>query len=396
MLLSYLLARRGLHVVLLEAQADFDRDFRGDTFHSSAMDIMDQLGLTEEMQSLIHSKIPSLKLVTDKETIDFVHFDWLGGAHPYVALIPQKDWLDFMAEKAKGFANFQLIMSANVHGLLEESGEIRGVRFKKEGREYELTATLTVGCDGRGSRLRRAGGLELIKFASPMDVLWFTLPKSEGDCEIDPLAIRFSGGNMLICVSRNDYWQLGWVIMKGTKAEQKAAGLEHFQNELLRVVPQLGERVRQIKDWSQLRALSVQLGRVKKWSKPGLLLLGDAAHVMSPVGGVGINYALMDAVAAANVLTEPLESNSLDPTHLRQVQVKREWPSKVIQFVQSQIQKRVVAQALSEGAAFTLPWPMRIVRALPGLRRLPAWVIGRGFGVERVKHGPKTSPPTST
>lgn len=382
LLLAYILARQSISVTVLEAQDDFDRDFRGDTFHCSAMELMDQLGLSEELAPHIHSRLPSLKLVTPSETLDLVDFRTLSTPHPYVCLIPQKDWLNFIAQKAKETGHFTIHMKARAGDLLTEEGRVVGVEYQQDKQKKAIHCDLVVGADGRSSQIRRAAKIDLQLFSSPMDVLWFQLPAKEGDDQIDPLAIRFRGGLMLISVYRREYWQIGWVIMKGSKKETQAEGLAKLREDLAKLFPDFSDRVDTLQDWNQIRALSVQLGRVKQWWKDGLLLIGDAAHVMSPVGGVGINYALMDAVAAANILTDPLKEGRLTGADLAKVQKRRELPTRIIQGIQSLAQSRIVAQALEADQDFKLPLPLRIIRGLPLLKRLPAFVIGRGFRSE--------------
>lgn len=349
------------------------------------MELMDQLGLSEELAPHIHSQLPSLKLVTEAGDFDLVNFATLSTPHPYVSLIPQKDWLDFIAMKARETGRFAIKMKARAGELISENGKVVGVEYQQDKKTRAIHCDLVVGADGRSSQIRRAAKIDLQLFSSPMDVLWFHLPAEPGDEEIDPLAIRFRGGLMLISIYRKDYWQIGWVIMKGSKREAQEAGIARLREELATLVPAFARRVDTLKDWNQIRTLSVQLGRVKQWWKDGLLLIGDAAHVMSPVGGVGINYALMDAVAAANLLTEPLLNGTLTSKDLARVQRRREFPTRVIQTIQSIAQSRIVALALKPEQPFTLPWPLRVIQKIPLLKRLPAFLIGRGFRAEKIE-----------
>lgn len=349
------------------------------------MELMDQLGLSEELAPLIHSQLPSLKLVTEAGDFDLVDFSTLSTPHPYVSLIPQKDWLEFMAMKAQETGHFTIKMNARAGDLISENGKVTGVEYQQEKQSKSIHCELVVGADGRSSQIRRAANIDLKLFSSPMDVLWFNLPAAPGDEDIDPLAIRFRGGLMLISINRKDHWQIGWVIMKGSKRETQEAGLPRLREELARLVPAFADRVDSLKDWNQIRTLSVQLGRVKQWYKDGLLLIGDAAHVMSPVGGVGINYALMDAVAAANILTKPLKNGTVTSNDLGKVQKRRQLPTWVIQSIQSLAQSRVIALALKPDQPFALPWPLRVIQKIPLLKRLPAFLIGRGLRAESVK-----------
>lgn len=387
MLVAYLLARQGIEVTLLESQADFDRKFRGDTFHSSSLDVMDDLGLADEVEAMCHSKLTELRLITDERTLRMVQLHKLPSKYRYVGLIPQATFLSWLADKARAFEAFELRLESPVRELIREGERVVGVRYKGgDGELRELRAELVIGADGRGSKVRKEAGIELVGGSPPMDLIWFELPKGAGDEQIDPLAVRFSGGHMLICVDRGDFWQMGYVIVKGELKDVREAGIEAFARELTRLLPPLAERPAQtLRDWKQTATLSVKTGRVERWWQPGLLLIGDAAHVMSPVGGVGINYALMDAVAAANRLIDPLRAGTLSDRQLAAVQRRREWPTRVIQWVQAMIQSRVIKLALAE-KDFRLPLPLRIINAIPLLDRLPAIVIGRGLRCERVRH----------
>lgn len=349
------------------------------------MELMDQLGLSEELAPLIHSQLPSLKLVTEAGDFDLVNFATLSTPHPYVSLIPQKDWLAFIAAKAQETGHFNIQMNARAGELISENGRIIGVEYQQDKKKKAIHCDLVIGADGRSSQIRKAANIDLQLFSSPMDVLWFHLPSLPGDEEIDPLAIRFRDGLMLISIYRREYWQIGWVIMKGSKRETQEAGLPQLREDLAAIVPAFADRVDALKDWKQIRTLSVQLGRVKQWYKDGLLLIGDAAHVMSPVGGVGINYAIMDAVATANLLTRPLQSGTLTMKDLAKVQKRREFPTRVIQTIQSIAQSRIIALALKPNQPFTLPWPLRVIQKIPLLKRLPAFLIGRGFRAESIQ-----------
>ena len=387
LVLSLLLARQGIDVTVLESHADFDRDFRGDTLHSTTMELMDDLGLADQVDKLLHKKLKTLSLVTEARKLDFVHLDWLKTRFPFVGLVPQAKFLGFLAGEASKYSSYHLKMSATARELVEEDGVVVGVRYKAADELHEIRARLVVAADGRGSRLRSLGGFDLLKTAPPMDILWFNVPAGDGDEEIEPLAIRFGAGTMLVMVNRGDHWQLGYVILKGDAKELKQEGIEHFCAELKDLVPAMGSRFeRALPDWKHTQMLSVQTGRVTRWYKPGLLLIGDAAHIMSPVGGVGINYAIQDAVAVANLLTDPLKDGTLTTDHLAQVQARRESPTRRIQWIQAMIQKRVIAQALKSGRPFQIPLPLRVIRRLPLVRRIPALVIGRGFRVERLRH----------
>lgn len=378
-ILSLLLARKGISVVLLELHKDFDREFRGDTIHPSAMEIMDQLGLAEGLLQLPHTKMHALTLTANQESVTAADFSRLKTKFPYITVLPQAHFLEFIAEEAKKYLNFELIMGANVQELVEESGIVQGVRYRGSGGWHEIRAELTVAADGRFSRIRQLAGFESVKTSPPMDVLWFRLPRAPQDAEGAGIGGRVGGGHLLAILDRLDYWQLGYVILKGSYQELRAAGIEQLQKSVAELAPEFGDRVHHLESWNQISLLSVESSRLKQWYKPGLLLIGDAAHVMSPVGGVGINYAIQDAVAAANVLSEPLKRGSLHLWDLAAVQRQREFPTRVIQAFQTLVQKQVIANALNPNQSFQPPAFLR----LPILRDIPARLIA--FGVSRVR-----------
>jgi 2-polyprenyl-6-methoxyphenol hydroxylase-like FAD-dependent oxidoreductase len=379
--LSLLLARKGVSVVLLEAHEDFDRDFRGDTIHPSVLELMDGLGLSERLHGLRHTKIHTGTLMTPQGPFTLVDFRRLKTRFPYIMMLPQRDFLPVLVEEAGRHPNFQLLMGARVEELIEEGGAVRGVRFEKDGREHEVRARLTVGADGRGSRVRHLAGFEPRKTSPPMDVLWFRLPRVEGDPE--GVFGRFGGGHGFVFLDRGDEWQIASLILKGSYRHVREAGIEEFRRTLAAAEPRFAERAALLREWKQVAMLSVESSRVPRWFRPGLLLIGDAAHVMSPVGGVGINYAIQDAVVAANVLARPLLEGTLTPAHLREVQRRREWPTKIIQAIQVQLQKRVIAAALNPDQPFRVPLLLRLISRVPYLRNLPARILG--FGVRKVK-----------
>jgi 2-polyprenyl-6-methoxyphenol hydroxylase-like FAD-dependent oxidoreductase len=378
--LALLLARAGVPVVLLEAHEDFDRDFRGDTVHPSVLEILDELGLADRLLELRHSKIQTFNFMTPDGPVKIADLRRLKTKFPFIALIPQVHFLEFITGEAKKYPHFQLTMGARVEELIEEDGRVRGVRYREKDGWHEVRALLTVGADGRGSRVRHLTSMEPVKTSPMMDVLWFRLPRKERDGE-GALA-RFSRGHLIVMLDRLDEWQIAYVIFKGSYQQLRKAGLEELRKSLVEGVPGLADRIENLKDWKQFAILSVESSRLQKWYLPGLLLIGDAAHVMSPVGGVGINYAIQDAVVAANILTEPLKAGKLEASDLRQVQREREWPTRVIQKFQSLIQQRVIAGALNTNQAFRLPLFLRILLKIPILRDLPARVIA--FGVRRV------------
>jgi 2-polyprenyl-6-methoxyphenol hydroxylase-like FAD-dependent oxidoreductase len=379
--LALLLARQGIHVMLLEAHEDFDRDFRGDTIHPSVMEIMDQLGLADRLLELRHSEIHQATIMTPDGPIRLADFSRLKTRFPYIMMLPQVNFLEFVTGEAKRYPNFQLLMGASAQELIEENGVIKGVRYHNQAGWHEVRALLTVGADGRSSRVRRMAELEPVKTSPPMDVLWFRLPRAPSDPE--GAFARFGRGQMMVMLDRREQWQVGYVILKGTYQHLREAGMEALRRSIMEMAEGFADRAQQLQDWKQVAVLSVESSRLKRWYLPGLLLIGDAAHVMSPIGGVGINYAIQDAVEAANVLSAPLKAGLVQPGDLGAVQRRREWPTRIIQFIQTQVQRRIIATALDPNQRFKLPLVVRIILRTPLLRDLPARIIA--FGVRRVR-----------
>jgi 2-polyprenyl-6-methoxyphenol hydroxylase-like FAD-dependent oxidoreductase len=383
-MLALLLARRGICVTLLEMHKDFDREFRGDTVHPSTLEILDQLGLAERVHGLRAGKVFAPIIQTANGA--FAPFDLrrLNTKYPYILMVHQKLLLEILTEEASKFPNFQLKMGANVTELISESGAIRGVRYASEDGTHEIRALLTIGADGRFSRVRSLAGFEPIKTSPPMDVLWFRLPRLPEDPEAPGGAFGGIGkGHMVIGLDRGDYWQAGYVILKGSYQEVRAEGIEGLHRHIVEIVPQLAKHVQALTDWHQISLLSVESSRCPVWYKTGLLLIGDAAHVMSPIGGVGINYAIQDAVVAANILTKPLLSGQVSLEELKKVQSQREWPTRIIQFFQAQAQKGIVANALRSQQMVRIPWYVRAFFRIPYLRDLPAHLVA--FGPVRIR-----------
>ena len=386
--LALLLARAGVGVTLLEAHPDFDREFRGDTLHPSVMEIMNQLGLADRLLELRHSEARRFTLQTVSGPFTPVDFSRVETRFPYITLMPQTSFLEFITGEAKRYPNFRLVMRARVRELIEENGMIRGVRYEAEDGRHEVRAVLTVGADGRGSRVRRLAGFEPVKTSPPMDVLWFKLPREEGDP--DGLIGRFGRGHIAIMLDRLDYWQAGYVIPKGTYPELRRQGIEALRRGFGELIPEFSERIEHLEDWSQASLLSVESSICPRWYRPGLLLIGDAAHVMSPVAGVGINYAIQDAVAAANVLSEPLKKSQerlvdLETKYLAAVQRRRELPTRLIQRFQALIQRRVLAPTLRSNAPFAPPLLLRLLLRVPVVRNIPSRIVAFGFWPVRVK-----------
>lgn len=372
-ILSFLLARQGIPVMLLEAHKDFDRDFRGDTIHPSVMEIMAELGLADRLLQLPHTKVSTLNSIGDGNAVTVADLNRLKTKYPYITLMPQVRFLEFMVEEAKKYPNFQLVMGANVQELIEEEGEVRGVRYRGHGGTHEVRSLLTVAADGRHSKLRQLAKFEPIATSPPMDALWFRLPRNSA--EPDGIRGRIGSGKILVMLDRTDQWQIAYIIPKGDYQKLRAAGLEAFQQSIVEVVPELSDRVHHLQDWSQIAFLAVESSRLPRWYLSGLLLIGDAAHVMSPVAGVGINYAIQDAVVAANVLSQHLKAGKVPLKALAAVQCQRELPTRIIQTFQQLVQKLIIAQALDPDRTFTPP----VILRLPILRDLPARLIA--FGV---------------
>lgn len=382
MILALLLARAGVSVTLLEAHPDFDRDFRGDTVHPATLELLDRLGLADRLHRIPHGKLRTMRLRTSGGSVTLADLGRLGGKYPYILTVPQVKLLDLLADEARRFSTFRLVLQANVQRLVEDAGVVRGVRYRdREDRWHEVRARLTVAADGRFSKLRHLAGIEPIQAAPPMDVVWFRLPKKPADAE-GGAELYVGGGHLGVVLDRGDEWQIGYVILKGSFSAVRAGGIAALRQGLSELIPWLADRVELLHDWKQTAVLNVESSRVRRWYRPGLLLIGDAAHVMSPVGGVGINVAIQDAVEAANVLTEPLRAGRLSVRDLAEVQRRREWAVKVIQFMQRQIQERIAAPGLASGS-FRLPWQLRLLTAIPGLRDLPARMFA--YGPRRVR-----------
>lgn len=385
--LAYLLARDGINVTLLELHKDFDRDFRGDTFHATSMELVEDLGLMDKLDPLIRSRLKQLTFITEngKQT-PLADFSRLRSKYPYVAVIPQVEFLDLLVAEAGKFPSFKVLMQANAQEFLEENGRVVGVKYSHAGNMYELRADLVVGADGRGSRLRAKAGFELQNSAPPMDVIWFRFDRRAGEPLIEGVDIQIKHGNMMVQVSRGDSYQFGLIVVKGSSKTVRDAGIEAFQELIKPMMPSfLQGRAKEIGSFSDMATLAVQVGRIKTWHKPGLLLIGDAAHVMSPIGGVGINYAIQDAIAAYQILAGPLKSGNVTDADLAAVQERREKPTIVMQKFQTLAQNHIVKRALDTSRPFEMPLPVRILSKIPGLRNIPAKIFAYGSRPERLK-----------
>jgi 2-polyprenyl-6-methoxyphenol hydroxylase-like FAD-dependent oxidoreductase len=379
-MLSLLLARRGVRVVLLEAHRDFDREFRGNTINPSALEILARLGLAEGVLGLDHAKARRFTLQAGGRREAFADFSRLRTPYPYVLMLSQARLLDFVVAEAKRYPNFRLVMGARVRELIMEGGTVRGVRYRGEDGTHEVRTQLTVGTDGRFSRLRKLAGLggDATKGSSPMDVFWFNLPRQERDPEGAGAVFRFGQGSLLVLMDHSDYWQVGYIIPKGYYSRLKEKGLPALRDSVAALAPELADRIEGLQDWGQGALLSVESDLLRRWYRPGLLLLGDAAHVVSPVGGVGINLAIQDAVVAVNILAGPLSKGKVRVRHLRAVQRRREWAVRMIQGAQELAQRHVVADALHADEPFELSPLLRLLLRTPVLRDLPARLIAYG------------------
>ncbi|MGH8909652.1 MAG: FAD-dependent oxidoreductase [Egibacteraceae bacterium] len=386
-MLGLMLARVGVEVVVLEKHPDFFRDFRGDTIHASTLQVLDELGLLEGFLRLPHQKAASIDVMTDEGMTGLVDFASLPGKFQYVAWVPQWDFLNFITSEARRYPAFTLRQQAEAFGLVEGGGAVRGVRCRTPQGPREVRALLTVGCDGRHSVVRRAAGLPAADFGAPMDVLWFRIPRRD----TDPVGafLRMAPGQLLPMIDRRSYWQTAYVIPKGGFEPLKAKGIEALHAELRAALPFLADRVTEVSGWDDVGFLEVQVNRLKRWHRPGLLCIGDAAHAMSPIGGVGINLAIQDAVAAANLLVGPLRGGRVSERDLANVQQRRAFPTRLTQRAQLLMQRGLVSAVLSAqpSATATLPRPLLAALRLPLLRRSVARFIAIGVRNEHVQTG---------
>lgn len=382
-MLGFLLARAGVDVVVLEKHADFLRDFRGDTIHPSTLEIMHELGVLEEFLERPHQEVRQLGGQIGEEFVILADFAHLPTKCKFIAFMPQWDFLDFLADHGRLYPTFHLLMKAEVTDLLEDEGRVIGVRAKTEEGILEVSADLTVACDGRSSIVREKSGLKVDEFGAPMDVLWFRLSRKPTDGETT--LGRVTRGRMMVMLNRDEYWQCAYLIRKGDFENIKQRGIERFREDILSVAPFVGDRINELSDWEPIKLLTVKVDRLRKWYRPGLLIIGDAAHAMSPIGGVGINLAIQDAVAAANILAERLSRNTASLADLERVQLRREFPTRMTQGMQVFIQNNLIRRILGSNQQFPLPWPLKLVQRFAWLRRIPARVVGIGFRAEHVK-----------
>ena len=383
MVLGFLLARAGVDVVVLEKHGDFLRDFRGDTIHPSTLQVMHELGILDEFLKRPHQEAKRLVGVIGGVEVMIADFSYLPTRCKFIAFMPQWDFLDFIADQAKRYPNFRLIMDAEVVDLIEDEGKIAGVRATTPRGPLIVRAPLTVGADGRTSLVRQKAGLIVEDQGAPIDVLWMRISRSPTDPQ-QPLG-RFDRGKIFIMLFRGEYWQCGFVIHKGGIDEVRERGLDAFREDVAEVAPFLRDRVSELASWDDIKLLTVTVDRLKSWTRAGLLCIGDSAHAMSPIGGVGINLAIQDAVAAANILAGPLRDGPPAADLLSRVEKRRSFPTKMTQGLQVLIQDRVIRRVIGSTAKLELPWPVRLARKFPILTRIPARVIGMGFRPEHVR-----------
>jgi 2-polyprenyl-6-methoxyphenol hydroxylase-like FAD-dependent oxidoreductase len=389
MMLGFLLARAGVDVLVLEKHADFLRDFRGDTIHPSTLDVMHELGLLDKFLELPHSEVREIGGIVGDEKVIFADFTHLPTHCGFIAFIPQWNFLDFLADQGKRYPGFQLRMLAEVEDLIWNGDRVAGLKARLPDGTLEVKADLVVGADGRHSAVRALAGLEVEDLGAPMDVLWMRLAKRPGDGS--QTLGRIQAGRLFVMLDRGDYWQCAYVIPKGGFDRLRAQGIEAFRKDIVALNPALADRVNEIGSWDDVKLLTVRVDRLKRWYCRGLLCIGDAAHAMSPVGGVGINLAIQDAVAAANILWEPLRQGPVPEEVRAQVQKRRQWPTEMTQAVQLFVQKRIISNVLSMTEAPRPPVFLTLLNRFPFLRRFPARLIGMGFRPEHV-HSPELKP----
>jgi 2-polyprenyl-6-methoxyphenol hydroxylase-like FAD-dependent oxidoreductase len=383
MMLGFLLARAGIDVTVLEKHGDFLRDFRGDTIHPSTLELMHELGLLDAFLKLPHQEVSRLAFQFGAERIPMVDFSHLPVRCKFVALMPQWDFLDFLADRGRRYSNFHLLMRTEAIDLISDGDRVTGLRARAPDGEIEIHAALVVGCDGRHSTVRERAGLSSEDVGAPIDVLWFRLSRHNDDTE--ETGGHIEAGKMMVMLNRGDYWQCAYVIPKGGIEAVKREGLAAFRDRVVELSPWMADRIGELKSFDDIKLLTVTIDRLRQWHRPGLLCIGDAAHAMSPVGGVGVNLAVQDAVAAANILAEPLRAGFVTNEHLAAVQRRREFPMKLIQWVQVVVQNRLLSPALSSSERPKPPFALKLIQWLPFLRRIPARIVGLGVRPEHIE-----------
>jgi 2-polyprenyl-6-methoxyphenol hydroxylase-like FAD-dependent oxidoreductase len=383
MMLGFLLARMGVRVTVLEKHADFLRDFRGDTIHPSTLELMYELGLLEEFLKRPHQELTAIGAVIGGEAVQLADFTHLPTHCKMMVLMPQWDFLNFLVQQGRRYATFDVRMKAEVTGLIEEAGRTAGFQVKTPEGPLEIRSPLNVGADGRRSIVRQSANLEVTDLGAPMDVLWLRIDKK--DTDPGQTLGHALPGRLFIMIARDEYWQCGYIIAKGEFDEIRKRGIENFRNEIVKLAPFVADRIAELRDWNDVSLLTVKVDRLQKWSRPGLLCIGDAAHAMSPIGGVGINLAIQDAVATANILGPKLAAGNLADHDLDAVQHRRELPTRLTQKVQVLIQNRIIRRLLAADGPVEIPWPMKLAKEVPSLRRIPARMIGLGVRPEHIQ-----------
>lgn len=386
MMLGFLLARGGVEVVVLEKHGDFLRDFRGDTIHPSTLEVMGELGLLDDFLKLPHHRIDRFVAQFGERRLAIADLSHLPVRCPYIAMMPQWDFLDFLADHGKALPGFTLLMQGEAHALIEENGRVVGVRARVDGGEREIRADLVVGADGRHSMVREMIGFKVKEIGAPMDVMWFQLSHRPSD--ESAVMGRIDSGSMFVMLDRGDYWQCAYVIPKGSAEAVRAGGIDKVRALIVRLMPFLADRIGELKSVDDLKLLTVGVDRLETWWRPGVMCIGDAAHTMSPIGGVGINLAIQDAIAASNILASPLRAGRLADADLAAVQARRLFPARATQAAQVFIQNRVIAPALLGKGPVAAPWPAVMLDRFPLLRRLPARLLAMGVRPEHVRTPP--------
>jgi 2-polyprenyl-6-methoxyphenol hydroxylase-like FAD-dependent oxidoreductase len=383
MMLGFLLARAGIDVTVLEKHGDFLRDFRGDTIHPSTLELMHELGLLEDFLRIPHDEVRELSAQIGPDHLTLADFRHLPTRCKFIALMPQWDFLDFLADQGKLLPNFHLRMNTTATGLIEDGDRVGGATADGPDGALTIRAPLTIAADGRHSVLRVAAGLAVEEFGAPMDVLWFRLSRRPDDPR--ETFGRVETGHLMIMLNRDSYWQIAFIIRKGGDAELRGGDIARFRDDVTKVSPFLADRLGELRSWNDVKLLSVQVDRLSRWHRPGFLAIGDAAHAMSPIGGVGINLAIQDAVATANILSGPLRTGLVDEAALHRVQQRRMFPTRVTQGAQLAIQKRLIDPLLATSKPLRAPALLRALAAVPILRAIPAYVVGVGVRPEHVR-----------
>jgi 2-polyprenyl-6-methoxyphenol hydroxylase-like FAD-dependent oxidoreductase len=382
MMLGLLLARAGIETAVLEKHSDFLRDFRGDTVHPSTLEVMHELGLLDDLLRRPHQKVDRVTGQIGKDIVTLADFSHLPVRSRFIAFMPQWDFLDLLADEGRRYPGFHLLMNAGVKGLLERDGRVHGVRASTPDGQLEVEAELVIGADGRHSTVRSLAGLKVLDLGAPMDVFWMRLPRREND-PYQALG-RIDAGKIFVLLNRGDYWQCAYVFPKGSADRIRARGIEAFRDDISGLLPHLADRVGALATWDDVKLLTVAVDRLPVWHRPGLLCIGDAAHAMSPIGGVGINLAIQDAVAAANTLVPAFVSGEVREQDLEAVQHRREFPTWLTQAGQITIQKRMISRVLAATGTLRPLWPVRLMQRWPVLQRIPARMIGMGVRPEHV------------